>query len=287
MNHLLPVSQNERIHAIDTLRGVALLGILLINIVGMGLPDPAYFDPSLSGGSVGLNLYVFIFNNVFIEGAMRGLFSLLFGAGIILFVNQKEEQGQFTEVVVVWFRRLLWLIPIGMFHAYVLLWPGDILFAYGLIGLLLFPFRKLKPLKLIGLSLVIILIGAWLNVQDAHTAKKEQKQYFEAVAMIHQGKKLPYDTMIGYYNWMEKYAIMKPTQDVLQPRIANYHKGYKKAFQENKPYAKFFESEYHYRHNYIDILSMMLLGMALFKLRILHAEKSKWFYIMMMVMASD
>ncbi len=91
MKNLHPVSNEKRIYSIDTLRGIALLGILLINIVGMALPDPAYFDPSLSGGHEGWNLKVFFINSIFFEGTMRGLFSLLFGAGIVLFVNNKEE----------------------------------------------------------------------------------------------------------------------------------------------------------------------------------------------------
>lgn len=250
----------------------------------MGLPDPAYFDPSLSGGHEGWNLRVFIINSLFFEGTMRGLFSLLFGASIILFINDKKESNSQFEVLEIWYRRLIWLIIFGMFHAYVLLWPADILFSYGMIGLLLYPFRKLKPSKLIGISVLIILAGVWLNVEDAKTAKKEQSHYFTAVGMLNKGEKVPYDTLMDYYSWIEKYAVMKPSADILKSRIENYHKGYKKAFQENKPYAKFFESTYHYRHNYIDILSMMLLGMALFKLKILHAKKSYLFYIVMIIL---
>ncbi len=283
MKDLKPVGSEKRISSIDTLRGIALLGILLINIVGMALPDPAYFDPSLSGGHEGWNLRVFFINSIFFEGTMRGLFSLLFGAGIVLFVNNKEEEGNRFELLEVWFRRLIWLILFGMIHAYIFLWPEDILFSYGLIGMLLFPFRRLEPVKLIGISFLIILIGIFMNFQDAKTSKMQQVQYFEAVELLDKGEKLPYDTMIGYYNWMEKYAIMKPGAEILQSRINKIQSGYSSAFNENKSNAKFFESEYHYRHNYIDILSMMLLGIALFKLRVLHAERSYRFYLSMIL----
>lgn len=283
MKHFKPLSSKNRIYSIDTLRGVALLGILLINIVGMGLPDPSYFDPSLMGGHEGWNLKVFIINSIFFEGTMRGLFSLLFGAGIVLFLNKDEEEIHRLDILEVWFRRLIWLVILGMIHAYVLLWPGDILFSYGLIGLLLFPFRRLSPIKLIGMALSIMAIGVFLNFQDANTAKTQQAQYFEGSEMIRKGEPLPYDTMVGYYKWMETYAIMKPAKSILQSRIEKYQKGYFQAFNENKVTAQFFESEYHYRHNYIDILSMMLLGIALFKLKILHAQKSYGFYISMML----
>ncbi len=226
MKNLHPVSNEKRIYSIDTLRGIALLGILLINIVGIALPDPAYFDPSLSGGHEGWNLKVFFINSIFFEGTMRGLFSLLFGAGIVLFVNNKEEDGNRFDLLEVWFRRLILLILFGMIHAYIILWPGDILFSYGMIGLLLFPFRRLKPSRLIGISLIIIFIGIFMNIQDAKTSRMEQSQYFEALDLINKGEKLPYDTMIGYYNWMEKYAIMKPSEEILQSRINKIQGGY-------------------------------------------------------------
>jgi len=283
VNNLQALNPDKRINSIDTLRGVALLGILLINIVGMALPDPAYFDPSLSGGATDWNLKVFFINSMFFEGTMRGLFSLLFGAGIVLFVNNKEDNRNRFELLEVWFRRLIWLILIGMIHAYIFLWPAEILFAYGMIGLLLFPFRRMSPKKLIWISIAIVLVGIVLNSNDAKTSKKEQTQYFEALDLIEKGEKLPYETMLGYYSWIEKYAIMKPSAEILQSRIAKIQSGYKGAFSELKLSSRFFESEYHYRHNYIDILSMMLLGIALFKLRILHAEKTYRFYLIMML----
>lgn len=283
MQQLQTFSQPQRVQAIDVLRGVALLGILLINIVGMGLPDPAYFDPSLSGGSEGWNLRVYVINALFFEGTMRALFSLLFGASMLLFFRNKDLEGQSSDVLALWYRRLIWLTLFGMVHAYVLLWSGDILFSYGMIGLLLFPFYKLKPFRLIAFTVLLMLGGIFLNVRDAQVAKKEQAHYFTAIGLINKGLEVPYEVLMDYYSWIEKYAVMKPNADNLQSRIEHRHQGYKAAFEENKPYAVFFESSYHYRHHYIDILSMMLLGMALFKLKILHAEKSIRFYILMAI----
>jgi len=87
-----PTQKKSRINSLDVIRGIALLGILLMNINGMGLPS-AYSDPTISGGVDGLNLWVWIVNSMLFEGTMRGLFTLLFGAGVILLTTRLEKSG--------------------------------------------------------------------------------------------------------------------------------------------------------------------------------------------------
>ena len=278
-----PLSGADRIDSVDTIRGVAVLGILLINIVGLGLPDPAYFDPSGYGGSTGWNLRVFFINSLLFEGTMRGIFSMLFGAGIILFLQKKEQAGVGLELVDTWYRRVIWLIVFGIIHAYLFVWPGDILFSYGMIGLLLFPFRNIQPRNMVLFAGAILIAGMVINSGEARSAKTQQKHYFEALEMINRGETVPHPVLMDYYSWIERYAVMKPTGERLDNRILNMQKGYFSAVKEMAKDSYFFESEYHYRHNYIDILSMMLLGMALLKLRIFHAERSYRFYVLMIL----
>ena len=104
-----PVTLSERISTLDSLRGIAVLGILLMNITGFGLPH-ANHDPTVYGGAEGANLFVWAINNVFFEGTMRGLFSLLFGAGVILLTSRLESRGGGVEVADVYYRRTLWLL---------------------------------------------------------------------------------------------------------------------------------------------------------------------------------
>lgn len=283
MKHLQPTKEKSRINSIDLIRGIAVLGILAINIVGMGLPDPAYFDPSSYGGSTGWNLRIFIINSVFFEGAMRGLFSLLFGAGIILFMRKKEKAGAGIELAETWYKRLILLIIFGMIHAYLMVWPGDILFSYGMIALLLFPFRNSRPRNLIIVAIGILLIGVFIKIADANTAQRQQKKYFETVEAFNMGGKAPYADQMDYYAWIEKYAIMKPTVESHANRIMNMKNGYFSAVKEMAKDSYFFESEYNYRHNYFDILSMMLLGMALLRLKILQGNRSVKFYGIIML----
>lgn len=279
-----PVSEKGRISSVDLIRGVAVLGILVINIVGLGLPDPAYFDPSAYGGSTGWNLRAFFINSIFFEGAMRGLFSMLFGAGIILFMQIKEEAGAGLELAETWYRRLILLILFGMVHSYLLVWPGDILFSYGIIGLLLFPFRNSRPRNLVLLAAGILIVGMVMNIGEAMTAKRQQKNYFEVLEMFDKGESVPHSVLMDYYGWIERYAVMKPTVDKLENRVGNMQSGYFSAVKEMAKDSYYFESEYHYRHHYFDILSMMLLGMALLRLRVLQAERSLRFYALLMLL---
>src|ERR1017187_8591267 len=133
-----PVERGERISALDTLRGFALLGIFLMNIVAMGLFGAAYDDPTAAGGSTGANLWVWAVLHVIAEGKMRCLFSMVFGASVILLTSRLEARGTSADI---YYRRTLWLLLIGILDAY-LLWAGDILYPYALCGLALFPFRK-------------------------------------------------------------------------------------------------------------------------------------------------
>ena len=116
-NILGPVTASERIRALDVLRGVALLGILLMNIAGFGLVFMAYADPTVQGGAEGLNLLVWKMNNLFFEGTMRALFSMLFGVGMVLMTSRMISRGGGLEVDDIYYRRTIWLLILGIIHA--------------------------------------------------------------------------------------------------------------------------------------------------------------------------
>ncbi|MDZ7615079.1 MAG: hypothetical protein U5K51_16330 [Flavobacteriaceae bacterium] len=150
-----PTPKKARINSLDVIRGIALLGILLMNINGMGLPY-AYSDPTIAGGADGLNLQVWIINEMLFEGTMRGLFTLLFGAGVVLLTSRLEKSGAGIATADIYYRRTLWLLVFGIFNVYILLWHGDILYPYAIFGLMLFPFRNASVKKLILGALILI-----------------------------------------------------------------------------------------------------------------------------------
>ena len=147
----LPVAATERIKTIDIIRGVALLGILLMNIPDFGIVG--WFDDTLRRGPHNTtDFYTQEVISIFFQGTMFGLFAMLFGAGMILFTINKTERPGGTPVIELYYRRLLWLVLFGIIHAY-LIWWGDILYAYGIAGMVLYPFRKTaaKWLFLLGI----------------------------------------------------------------------------------------------------------------------------------------
>jgi uncharacterized protein len=278
-NHILsPVKELQRINTIDVLRGVALLGILLMNITMMGLPDPAYWDPSGYGGDTGWNLRAFFITSMFFEGTMRGIFSMLFGAGVILFTQRKEEAGAGLELATAWYKRTIWLIIFGLIHAYVLIWPGEILFHYGIVGMFLFPFRHATARRLISFSICLFLLIAALNINDSIKVGKLHEKVAEAKEIQAQGGELSVEQQLDLKTWQKKESIYKPDDAHKEWVITQMRSGYFSAVRIMAPLSKFMQTTFFFRTGFLDVLSMMLLGMGLFKLRIFHGERKWTFY---------
>jgi len=138
-------------------RGVAVLGILAINVTGFWGPTLSSFSPAIPAPEPGGAAW-FAFAFVVFEGKMRALFTLLFGASMLLFVEAAQRRGASGELMQV--RRLLWLALFGYAH-YLLLWWGDILFPYALCGLVALAMRRLSPaaLAIAGLTLFVVSHG--------------------------------------------------------------------------------------------------------------------------------
>lgn len=174
-----PVTQQERITILDSLRGIAVLGILMMNITGFALPAPAYRNDLAVMNEIGtINQKTWFIVEWIFEGTQRALFSILFGAGIILFLNRQEKRTGGLWPTDYFFRRQLWLLVFGLIHAYVLLWFWEILFPYACCGMILFAFRRLSPKALIiaaGISLFLMTL-------------RENADLYREKAIIHQGE---------------------------------------------------------------------------------------------------
>jgi len=275
-----PVQQSGRINSLDVIRGIALLGILLMNINGMGLPY-AYSDPTISGGSEGLNLKVWIINNMFFEGTMRGLFTMLFGAGVILLTSRLEKSGAGITTADIYYRRILWLLLFGIINVYIFLWQGDILYPYAIFGLMLFPFRNSSIKNLILYGLFFIAIGIIWDINDNQNNLKTQKEGIEVQTLKDQGTTLNDEQKEALEKW-DKFKTKKSEEEI-QEKIEKMHQGYWDVLMEKVEGNQFMQTWVTYRFWPWDILSFMLLGMALFKLRVFHGERTNLFYFILLI----
>jgi uncharacterized protein len=131
------------------------MGILAMNITDFGLPGAAYMNPVAYGTQGPADLAAWALNFILLDGKMRGLFSLLFGASMLLVIERAAAKGE--PPASTHFRRMLWLALFGLLHYY-LIWHGDILFGYAVAGMAAWFFRNMAPSDLIkwGVGFVVV-----------------------------------------------------------------------------------------------------------------------------------
>src|SRR5690349_2330725 len=182
-----PVARAERIVALDFIRGIAVLGILFPNIVAHGDAILSYFwPPNLPGGATAADKAVWLFQLVLIDGKFRGLFTLLFGAGMMLFMERARARGATRWLQA---RRLLWLAAFGLVHFF-FIWTGDILFLYavaGLVALTMLNWSARTQLRvgvawfLVGSLMLSVLLGRDAALENIpQVQQQEQERYADA-----------------------------------------------------------------------------------------------------------
>ena len=271
MTEAVAAPTSKRLESLDFIRGCALFGILIMNIVGMGL-GPAYDNPTVLGGDQGINLWTWFVINVTFEGTQRALFSILFGAGVILFTDRPDSTDAY-------FRRNLWLIAFGLLNAWLLLWVGDILYFYGLTALFLFAFRKLAGKALLSLGVAAFVLGAaWSGLETVNLLNQHDRAASaEKVPVAKRSEEQKKDIE----DWKEK-SLAAPPPAAVQKMKKEVQAGYFSAMKSRGPIISKFESWHAYRY-FFDWFGMMMIGMALFKLGVLTLEAPTRIYVAMMV----
>jgi uncharacterized protein len=151
--HSQPVTGKERIVSIDVLRGVAVLGILLMNIVSFSMVTSAYQSPAVYGDLSGVDWITWLILHYVADTKFMSIFSILFGAGVCIFMERAQAKGHNAWKLQA--SRMSWLFVIGMLHAY-LLWFGDILVAYAICGMLIAMMRHWKPAILFIVGFILM-----------------------------------------------------------------------------------------------------------------------------------
>ena len=161
-----PVRETARITSLDLIRGVAVLGILLMNAVSFKLDDAAYFNLSADGSNNWLDWAVGVFGEIFVDQKFMGLFSLLFGASMILFIDRAAARGARAVLLNMWRNALLLLI--GILHLAV--WDGDVLTVYAVSSVFLLALRRLPNRWLIAIGAALFALSAALALLSQYIA---------------------------------------------------------------------------------------------------------------------
>jgi len=239
----------SRIHSLDQLRGFALLGILIMNIISFSNIGIGYMNPSIGAGLEGYNKWVHAFSYLFADMRFMSIFSVLFGAGIILFsknilVRNKSEKGYH-------YRRMFFLLLFGFIHAY-LIWMGDILVMYAICGSIVFLMRNWKIRTQLIVAAILFFIPVLFSLANYMFTPQEILE--------------------------DIFAFWTPTLEQTNIELATYRGSYLGQLPTRISAAIGLQSKVFILEQVWRILSMMLLGMVLFKKGVLSAEKSNKFY---------
>ena len=262
-NNPAPVAQADRIKTVDMVRGFALLGILLMNIPGFGI-NWDIWSGIPTGPHNTKDYYTFAAIMSFFDGTMRGLFSMLFGAGMILFTLNKKDVPGGPSVTEYYYRRLLWLVLFGLFNAYILLWFGDILYFYGLCGMVLFVFRKTNPKWLLVLGFVCMSVTMLKQQLRWNETREKRKAYLEVVQLEKENKKLTDEQVAAKTEWQEVEKRIKPDTAITNKNLRKMRSGYTTIYRYWLPMNTDGEIWGLYHQWFWDGLTMMFVGMALF-----------------------
>ncbi|MCY3885636.1 MAG: DUF418 domain-containing protein [Gammaproteobacteria bacterium] len=271
-----PVGTSERIDSIDVLRGVAVLGILSINIFGFALPSMASLNPSVMGPLSQADWIAYFVAWFALEGSQRAIFSMLFGAGVILFTSRimASERAIFGKRL--YYRRTLWLIAFGLIDAYILFWPGDILFHYGLAGLLLYFMRDWTPRKLLTLAGIIFAVLALVRILLMFSMA-----LMEGFADSPDAAERLNMTEEQFEDFQMTMGHVDP--EYVQQEIEERSSGFVSAFIPNAEISFKNQTVNTIVMLFWDVLMLMLIGMALYRWRVLDASRSLRFYVCMAI----
>lgn len=234
-----PIEQQQRIVAIDVLRGFALLGILILNIQSFALPSAAFMNPSVFGDFSGVNYGVWWASHVLGDQKFMTIFSMLFGAGIVMMTQRSEKTSGGSASI--HYRRMGWLILFGLLHAH-LLWYGDILYSYGMCGLLVWLARKWPAPVLLSLGMLLITIGFSINLLTGWSMNYWPQ---ELLAEFQQ-------------EW-------QPTAEMLQAEIDAYRGSWMEQAPHRSSAALGFQTLIFFVWTFWRVTGLMLIGMALYR----------------------
>lgn len=247
---VISTGNSDRLLHLDAWRGLAIAGILLVNIYAFGLPYDTLNNPGLLPSARTSDVYNWMITSVFLDGSFRALLSFLFGAGLMLWQEKLPPQ----QAGHLYFRRMIILLILGLVHAYLLLWFWDILFMYAVCGMLLYAIRKWPVSRLLYMAIFCVFI-ADLNAN---------RKLFEDKLAIKQAKLL--GDAGQYHNRFKEWdtgflktRIQKEIKDKISSFTSLYRQQAARAWQvQTNEFPGFYMW---------DILIWVLLGIIFYKMK--------------------
>jgi uncharacterized protein len=241
----------DRIVTLDVIRGIAVMGIFSVNVIAFAMIEPAYFNPSAGGGYHGVDLATWAANYILIDGKMRSLFSMLFGASMLLVIERAEASGRSAGGV--HYARMIVLALFGLAHFY-LVWFGDILFSYAVTGMVAFALRR-KPVR------AMLIWSAALFVVSAAMFASSAAYFRDLDIAAHSPAATP--AQIAEWNQaVAPWGMMLPERAAEETAIARSGFAERAAHMIRDRGAEPFVGAIFFLP---ETLALMLLGMACFK----------------------
>ena len=237
------MTSSQRITNLDFIRGFALLGILVMNVIAFGLPLTAATNSSTHGINNILDWIVLVVSSVFFEYKMMGLFSMLFGVGIMIFLENAKKKTSKPKTLAIWRNILLFFFGL----AHLSIWEGDVLAPYAICAFLLIIFPDVKKPILI-FSMIVLLMTAYIVITN----------YFSSL----------YDVS-GNLISQEEWILLASKGGEL-----SYGKFW---FPDSKSWGILI-SMWWYIGAFFRTISLMLFGILLYKLNIIQGKKENSFY---------
>lgn len=275
-----PVALTDRISSIDVLRGFALLGILVINIDLFSMSVAVMQNPPVMGGFSGLDFASWRVSYVLFSMKFLALFSMLFGAGIILIYQRAEARGESMRGA--FFRRQWWLLLFGALHAY-LLWFGDILFPYAICGMIVYLFRRKSARFLVIFGLIVTsfglipMAGAGVMIGWVRSMAESGQAALDAGGTPTDMERQMMDS------WEEMAEGFSPSTETLAREIETMRSGYGDIIARQFPVVLQMHLFAYPFFIVWRIAGLMLVGMGLMKLEVFSAARSTRFYLGSMI----
>jgi uncharacterized protein len=278
----IPVVAAERLVSLDVLRGVAVLGILVMNIYAFAMPFAAYMNPRVMGGQDSFNLGIWVATHILADQKFMSIFSMLFGAGIVLMMGRSEGKNQSFGRI--FYRRQFWLLVFGLIHAY-LIWFGDILFFYAVTGMLIYPLRhkSVRTLVVVSCSFLLVSICVTVGAGYAMTGLSDEASVLQE--RLDDGTALSDDEQAIVDEWQEIRRMIAPGSEEIQDDVVAHRGDYGGLLAYRIPEVAMFHAQALPFFVFWRVAAMMLLGMALMKLDVLSAARSPGTYRRMMFIA--